>query len=168
MDKRTIIQQTRPIKIKPIMYPPVLPSRMPIPEVKCANTGTPNAPSNTYKIIDTVPRLPPKAGSMKNTAKVCIVNGTVVGMLIQEHTEIRTAPNAMQTKSIVLKPFFISFLSFIINFRSPAKLKPLAAGANFFKFFCFKNPFPSFARSFCPRNIFSVGKVADSENGAVH
>ena len=83
------------IKIKPIMYPPVLPSRMPIPEVKCANTGTPNAPSNTYKIIDTVPRLPPKADSMKNTAKVCIVNGTVVGMLIQEHTEIRTAPNAM-------------------------------------------------------------------------
>ena len=36
------------------------------------------------------------------------------------------------------------------------------------KFLRFKNPFPCFARSYNPRNIFPVGKAADAENSAVH
>ena len=49
--------------------------------------------------MDTVPRFPPRNIRTNATAKVCSVNGTVNGMLIQVHTMIRTAPTAIYTRS---------------------------------------------------------------------
>lgn len=101
-------------------------------------------------------------------AKVCSVKGTTVGMLIQEHIAIKTAPNAIYTKSIVRMLFLILFVLFIIPPRTAAKLKPLTAAANIIKLFGFKNPFPSLACSRFPQNLLAVGNVTNLENRAVH
>ena len=51
--------------------------------------------NRSKQYIYDVPRLPPKADSTKKMANVCMVKGTVVGILIQEQIAIRTAPSAM-------------------------------------------------------------------------
>ena len=59
------------------------------------NNGSPMAPisRDTHTAISA--RLPPRRPSAANTAKVCIVNSTVAGMLIHEHTAISAAISAM-------------------------------------------------------------------------
>ncbi len=60
-----------------------------------------------------VPRFPPKTDNTKNTANVCIVKGMIVGILIQEHMDIITAPKAIYAKSMVLNVLFILLVLFI-------------------------------------------------------
>ena len=54
--------------------------------------------------------MPPRRESIANTANVCRVNGTVVGMLIHEHTAISAAPRAIYAISSVLNAD-----SFVVN-----------------------------------------------------
>ena len=60
-------------------------------------------------MMEAVPRLPFRMASIKNTAKVCIVKGTVVGMLIHEQMAISTAPIAIYVRSRVLVLLFMIY-----------------------------------------------------------
>ena len=84
---------------KPIIYPPVVPARTPIPPENPANTGTPIAPSRINTNMESVPLFPPRTPTATKTPNVCSVNGTAAGMDIQEQIAIITANTAMYTIS---------------------------------------------------------------------
>lgn len=90
-----IIQYIRGEIIKPIMYPPVGPNNLANPPAGPENTGTPTAPRSMYIKTEIVPRFPPRMTTARKTPKVCIVNGTTVGIDIHEQIVITTANNAI-------------------------------------------------------------------------
>lgn len=65
-----------------------MPRIIPKPPVKPEKTGIPIAPRRTKTKTDIVPSFPPKSPIVRKTPKVCKVNGTDVGIEIQEHTVI--------------------------------------------------------------------------------
>ena len=60
-----ISNHKRPTNKNPMMYPPVLPRRTPMPPLNPANTGTPTAPSNIYISVAIVPLSPPRSKRTK-------------------------------------------------------------------------------------------------------
>lgn len=87
---------------KPSKYPPVTFTNFPIPPVKPEKTGSPTAPKSNQTRTERKPRFPPSRLIEKKMANVCMVNGTVVGMEIQEHIVMRAA----------IRPIIVMFLIF--------------------------------------------------------
>jgi hypothetical protein len=82
------------------MYPPVGPARTPTPDLKPANTGTPIKPITMYNNTEINESIGLSINIHKNTARVCSVKGTVVGIDINDITHIIDVNIAIYTKSL--------------------------------------------------------------------
>ena len=88
------------INIKPIIYPPVGPAKVPKPDLKLENTGTPIAPIKIYNKTDINESTGFSINIHKNTAKVWSVKGMVVGIDISDITQIMDVNIDIKTKSL--------------------------------------------------------------------
>ena len=107
--KCSAAQYAAPIRMKPSIYPPVIPNSTAAPPLKPENTGTPTSPRSIYTAMARVPRFPPRSVSAQAAPNVCSVMGTApIGTAIHEHMAIITAISAVNVMSFTVSFNFIT------------------------------------------------------------